>query len=586
MLFFLSGGLAIGQTATSDDITVEDLKEDIFFLASDSLKGRYPGTPEDLVAAEYIRKRFRDAGLDLIGEEGMQHFKVVTKVQPGNTNYLNVNGTEFKLEEDFIPMAYSMDDEVQADVVFTGYGFDIDTDSIRWNDYESVDVTGKWALFMEGDPEAAENESIYSDWADTRGKVLTARDKEAAGVLVVTGSKLQEQDALPGVYFDKTRSDAGIPVIHLTREVAHEILKPSGKTLDTLESALAEYREPVSFRIPVTVHAVTDMEHTEVTTYNVFGYLEGSDPLLKEQAVVVGAHYDHLGVGGPGSGSRAIDTTAIHYGADDNASGVAGMLELAEYFSALENRPSRSLLFVAFGAEEMGLIGSEYFVEHSPLPLDSLYAMINFDMIGRLDEEKRSIMVGGAGTSAESEEILRSVEPPSLNIGYSPEGYGPSDHAAFYGRNIPVFFISTGAHTDYHTPYDRPALINYEGQVDVLHYAIGLIGALAERGGFLTFTEAGPKERARRGYRFKVTLGIMPDFTGSEQEGLGVGGVRKDGPADRGGMLKGDVITALDGKPVKNIYDYMNRLKKLEAGQRIAVDVIRDGKKEVLIIQL
>jgi hypothetical protein len=292
-----------------------------------------------------------------------------------------------------------------------------------------------------------------------------------------------------------------------------------------------------------------------------------------------------LGLGGPESGSRAIDTTGIHNGADDNASGVAGILELAEKIVA-EGSFKRSVIVVAFGAEEMGLIGSKYFVKHAPVPVKNIKAMINFDMIGRLDKDSRSIMIGGTGTALESEDLLNSIAKDDLAMGFSPEGYGPSDHAAFYSENIPVFFISTGAHTDYHTPQDDAEFLNYPGQKEVLEFSYDLIAELADRDDALTFQEAGPKERTKQGYRFKVTLGIMPDFTSSEDNGLGVGGVKKDGPAYKGGMLKGDIIVAMDGLPVKNIYDYMNRLKKFESGQVITVDVIREERKKVLIIQL
>jgi C-terminal processing protease CtpA/Prc len=196
-------------------------------------------------------------------------------------------------------------------------------------------------------------------------------------------------------------------------------------------------------------------------------------------------------------------------------------------------------------------------------------------------------MVGGTGTSLESESILNSLDTALIRLSFSPEGFGPSDHAAFYGENITVFFISTGAHEDYHTPDDDRDRLNYEGEEDVLEMSRELVMLLANRDESLTFQEAGPKQQTgRAGYRFKVTLGIMPDFTSSVESGLGVGGVKKDGPAYKGGMLKGDVITAMDGKEIKDIYDYMNRLKKLQPGQRISVDVMRNGQKEVLIIEL
>jgi Zn-dependent M28 family amino/carboxypeptidase len=329
-----------------------------------------------------------------------------------------------------------------------------------------------------------------------------------------------------------------------------------------------------------------DLVKDQAMAYNVVAMIEGGDPLLKDQFVIIGAHYDHLGMGGFGSGSRVPDTTAVHYGADDNASGVAAMIELAKYFAQPENKPARSLVFVAFDAEEMGLIGSRYFADNPPIDLAKVTAMINFDMIGRL-KESNTISIGGTGTSLETTQILdRLAEKYPLQLAYSTEGFGPSDHAAFYSKNLPVFFISTGAHADYHTPRDNPESINAEGIVKVLDFSAGLVAELANRSEMLTFQEAGPSARGDHRYNFKVTLGIMPDMTSSGNDGLKVEAVRPGAPAASGGMLKGDVITAIDGNPVGNIYDYMGRLKNLEAGQVISVDIIREGKQEVLIIQL
>jgi C-terminal processing protease CtpA/Prc len=213
--------------------------------------------------------------------------------------------------------------------------------------------------------------------------------------------------------------------------------------------------------------------------------------------------------------------------------------------------------------------------------------MFNFDMIGRLDAESLKMIVNGTGTSAEAESILdKHKEKFNLILAYSPEGYGPSDHAAFYGENIPVFFFTTGAHGDYHTPADDTELINFEGEKLVADFAFEVIMDVLNREEQLSFQIAGPKKQARYGRALKVTLGIMPDFTSTEENGLGVGAVTPDRPAAKAGMLKNDRIIAIDGKAVKNIYDYMNRLKKLEAGQIISVDVVRDDKQIVLLVQL
>jgi hypothetical protein len=582
---FISGLSA--QEKTSPDILSADIQSHVTFLASDELKGRYPGTDGSHSASEYIREQFSLAGLRLLGENGFQEFEVVVSLRLGEKNAMLINGRKAEADVDFTPFPFSMNGRVDADVVFAGYGFEINQDSLVWNDYEGLDVNGKWVMILRGDPEMEKQESRFMLYGDDRDKVLIARDKGAAGVIFVSGSKFDANDELISMYFDKTQSNAGLPVFHVKRSIADKILSNDGLMIDSLEARLNTGMSPLSTALKCRVDATSDIVQEKVTARNVAALLEGSDSVLKDQYIVIGAHYDHLGMGGTGSGSRFMDSLAVHNGADDNASGVAGVLELAAYFANERNKPGRSILFLAFDAEELGLLGSKYFVKNPLVDLKKVMAMINFDMIGRLKRDNPSLMVGGTGTSLESESILNSLDTALIRLSFSPEGFGPSDHAAFYGENITVFFISTGAHEDYHTPDDDRDRLNYEGEEDVLEMSRELVMLLANRDESLTFQEAGPKQQTgRAGYRFKVTLGIMPDFTSSVESGLGVGGVKKDGPAYKGGMLKGDVITAMDGKEIKDIYDYMNRLKKLQPGQRISVDVMRNGQKEVLIIEL
>jgi len=345
--------------------------------------------------------------------------------------------------------------------------------------------------------------------------------------------------------------------------------------------------KPASFPLIPYVKAVTQVSLLKGVTQNVVGYIEGSDPKLKDDYIVIGAHYDHLGMGGPGSGSRMPDTLAVHNGADDNASGVGGIMALADAFLQMKEKPKRSIIFVAFSGEEMGLLGSNYFVKHPPVELKKIKAMFNFDMIGRLPKDSASLMISGTGTSIEAEEILTNYKPSDFAIKFSPEGYGASDHSSFYMENIPVFFFTTGAHDDYHTPNDDADRINYVGEKAVLDYSAKVVLDVANRATELSFKEAGPKGNGgRSGARFKITLGILPDFTSSSDIGLRIDGVTKDKPAAKGGMLKADIITAINGKPVKNIYEYMDRMKGLEAGKTVSIDILRAGQKMVLLIQL
>ncbi len=594
LISFTFGLFFIFQTAAAvqadkgglNEIEIEGLKDHLEYLASDELKGRYPGTEGCKMAADHIRNSFREAGLKPLGENYFQYFDVVTNVKAGANNRLEFDDFQGIVDQDFVPYSFSNNTTLSAEIVFAGYGFDIENDSINWHDYKNIDVSGKWVMLLRGDPDMHEQNSPFIPHSGERTKVLTAKDKGAAGVIFVTGVEMEKEDNLVSMYYDKSSASSGLPVINVKRSVANKLLSSANKRVEELEKALNESRKPHSFKISTKLTVTTDVVREKARTQNVVGLLEGSEPTLKDKYVVLGAHYDHLGMGGEGSGSRAPDTVAVHNGADDNASGTTALIEIAEKLSSMNEGFGRSIVFIAFGAEEMGILGSKYFTKNPLIDLKKVEAMVNMDMLGRLNEDNE-IMLGGTGTSKEADSLLGMlIDPTGIKYSSSEAGFGPSDHAAFYAEDIPVFFISSGPHQDYHTPQDDYDKIDYPGLKQLSDLTADLVFELADRDDKLTFQQAGPKSRGKYGRRFKVTLGIMPDITGSNDNGLRVDGVRKNGPADMGGMKKGDVIVALNGEPVKNIYEYMHRLKKLEKGMTITVDVMRDGKKKVLIVQL
>jgi len=513
---------------------------------------------------------------------------VVTDARLGDKNKLVADGKEAEVKKDFAPLAFSANATVNAQVVFAGYGFDIESDSLKWSDYRDIEARGAWVMVFRADPELDNSDSKFIPYSDVRTKVLTAKDKGAAGMLLVTPKGLDKEDKLMPLVVENNEITGGIPVLSITRTLADRILSRTGYTADSLDRVISEGKAPHSLKTGVMLEATTDVEQRKAKTANVVALLEGSDPAVRGEYLVVGAHYDHLGFGGLSSGSRMPDTTAVHNGADDNASGTAMVMELAGNLAAGIPAPRRSILFIAFTGEEMGLLGSKYFVDHAPIDIKRIKAMFNFDMVGRFDKEKNSISLSGTGTSAEADSLLKPLETGlPFAVVHASDGYGPSDHASFYAANIPVFYFNTGVHTDYHTPFDDADKIDYENEKRVGDFAASVIRAVDGLKAPLSFRESGKKEQTgRTGRKLKVTLGIMPDFAGTEKKGLRIDGVTKDGPAWNAGIKKGDIITGINGQTVGNIYEYMSRLQKLKHGQTISVEVLRDGKTEVLIVQL
>jgi aminopeptidase YwaD len=315
-------------------------------------------------------------------------------------------------------------------------------------------------------------------------------------------------------------------------------------------------------------------------TQNVFAVLTGRDPALRAEYIVIGAHFDHLGTST--DGALDPESHAVRLGADDNASGTAAVLELARLFAHAP--PRRSIVFANFSGEEEGLLGSQYFVDHSPVPIDSIYTMLNFDMVGRLENDR--LIVYGVATATELPALLDSANAAThLRIAAQGDGFGPSDHSSFYAKNIPVLHFFTDLHDDYHRATDTPDKINAGGEARVVALAERVARAIADRPGRLTFVRvAAPVQSAGSGS--DVYLGTIPDMAGGDTPGLRITGVRAGSPAELGGLEAEDVIVEFDGKAVKDLYQYSEALYARKPGDEVSVVVLRGGQRVTLKVKL
>lgn len=601
-------------SAQNDSESGKNLRKHVEYLASDQFEGRRTGEQGATGAAGYVANMFAQAklkaGYRLPNGKGtfMQPFPFVTGVEPaatGNSSLLEVGGTDGKRSRlDNLPgikaVGFSPNGELSgASVVFAGYG--ITSAEAKFDDYADLDVKGKIILIFDGTPE---NDNPHSQFGrfDARTKALIARDKGAAGVLLISREAKLADDPLARLKYDQTLGEAALPTFVVSRETAASILGIKETEIKSIEDltkmkAGASYDVRPRFRdtAPLLSFRV-NLEKKQADAYNVIGVLEGRDPVLKNEAIVIGAHYDHLGRGG--TGSLAVNSTEIHHGADDNASGTAAIIELARIF-AKEKNNKRTLIFVGFSGEEGGLIGSKYYVNNPVFPLEKTVAMINLDMVGRMKDKK--LTVGGIGTATEWKILIdnKNVNPnaivpggipggaptPALNkfdITLNEDGFGPSDHSSFYGKKIPVLFFFTGSHEDYHKPSDTAEKVNYTDLDGIMWFVADIARSIDQNPVRPTYTVA--KSSGTMGGRgFTVSLGTVPSYSEST-DGMLLDGVRDNSPAAKAGLKPGDKIVKLAGKEVRNVMDYTYLLGTMKAGEEYEVVIMRGTERLTLKI--
>jgi len=587
------GGLGIALSATSGTTAFDPDRylNHIKYLASPVMRGRESGSPELEKAAQYIAGQFQADGLKpLDGKSYLQPFEITTTAKMGRANKFSFTtsaGVEtLQANKDFIPFNFSSRGKASGGVVFAGYG--ITAPEYTYDDYAGVDVHGKFVLVLAHEPQEYDEKSVfngrvYTDHAQYYSKAANARKHGALGVILVADSVNHKTTAEQLEVFGKASgpADAGILFVQVKEAVAQTWIGAAGKNLRTLEEGIDADVKPRSFVLPgIEVRENVDVERVVKTVHNVVGYLPGET----DEYLIFGAHYDHLGLGEQFSLAPSMAGT-VHPGADDNASGTAGVLELAKHFAG-GPKPKRGMLFITFAGEELGLLGSGYYANHPELPIDKAVAMINMDMIGRLKDDK--LFVGGAATGDTLRADIDALAPryPLHVDATDAGGYGSSDHTSFTAKQIPVLFFFTGLHGDYHKPSDTWDKINAAGAVEILEFISDVADRIDTASGRPQFVRAGVKDEPENAHSgtssvpaggYGPYFGSVPDFA-EPPTGVRFADVHEGSPAGLAGLKAGDILVKFGNDPIKNLYDFTYALRAHKPGDEVEVDVLREGK--------
>ncbi len=593
-----------------------EIKSEIAYLASDELRGRGSGEPGNDRAAQYVAREFARDGLKPLGTNKQrdpnaaldrsgyfQPFTFVAGRVAGKNNKLDTSYTRTISSREFQPSSVSAAGRADGHVVFVGYG--IHAPKLGHDDYENVNVKDNIVLMLAGSPKD-DPHSPLADYADIYRKATTARDLGAKGIVVILPKSAEAFDTQHSV-FDNA-SDAGLPVMRARYAAGAALLSDWKPSLEDAQKQADEGKN-TSFYLPPNqiIYMEADVRRVEKVTANVVGVIEGSDPVLKNEYVVIGAHMDHLGMGGPGSLATS-KAPAIHHGADDNASGTAGVMQLARYFgegrreegkrervthAALSSFPpslfppsltKRSIILMCFSGEELGLFGSDWYVKHPIVPLDKTIAMLNMDMVGRLRDNKLTVI--GSGTATEWNGLLDDLNKTSrFALAKSESGFGASDQQSFYTKNVPVLFFFTGTHPQYHTPQDTVDLINAEGEAKVLNLVAECARRVANDTSRPTFQRIQTPDQNAPSRGLRVYFGSVPDYA-AMVEGVQLNGVREGSPAEKAGLKAGDIITKFGDRIIKNVYDYTYALQDHKPGDVVQVIVTRGSQSLTLTVTL
>lgn len=579
LIFFISQTFA--QAPLNPEITSEEIQYHINYLASNELEGRMTGTKELYDAAIYLQNEFDRYGLYPLFEGSfLQEFPFMAGIELGDNLVLKIHSgrsqTDLKINLDFIPLSFTDNLSISGNLVFAGYG--ISASDLSYDDYENLDVKDKIVIVLRNHPEKKNPHSQFERYSSLRYKTTTARDKGAIGIIVINDYE-KESDDLIELKYDNASSITGIVAVNTKRDYIEKLFANENKSLKELVESIDNSLTPSSFIFKsAKIEADVEIRRIEKSSWNVGAFIPANDPNYSNEYVVIGAHFDHLGWGESNSLYMG-DIPMIHFGADDNASGTTGLLELAEKFMLVKDKLKRNIIFTAFSGEELGLLGSTYLVNNFPVPINEVVTMINMDMIGRLNENN-DLIVYGTGTSTNWKDILNNKNSYGFNLTFNDEGFGPSDHAAFYGKQIPVLFFFTGTHTDYHKPSDTPDKINADGQKKLLHFIYDVANEIIQSENKPDYISVERKDRGRM-TTSRVWVGTVPDFAG-EVDGYKLGGVTEGSPADKAGLKAGDIIKSFGNKKISNIYDFTYALGDFVPGDKVEIIALR-GEEEIKV---
>ena len=571
-------------------IDPERARADVAWLADPAREGRGIGTAGSAEAVRFVEETFREAGLaPAFGGGWTQRFDAPFRATLKEGNALALGTAAAALGTDFVPLGFSDDGSAEAEVVFAGHG--ITAPELSYDDYAGLDVKGKIVLVAQDFPRERDPASPFRDprnlrYAEWRYKATNAREHGAVALLGVRDVWAhQAPDDVPP-WRGGVSSRAGLLAVRVTAAA----LARAGVDVRALATPGEADGKPHSGALGLRARLSVAVEHERAETANVAAILPGRDPALAGECVVVGAHHDHLGLGGDASlAPERVGT--VHPGADDNASGVAALLAVARAFAA-GGPARRTVLFAAFGAEELGILGSAHLVKHPPArcPAEKMQLMVNLDMVGRPREGK--VYVDGADTAKGLRALVEGLaaRPPQLplKVAFGGGGYGPSDHTSFYARGVPVLFLFTGAHADYHRPSDTAEKIDAGGLVAIARLAHRLARDAAEREGRLEVVRAAePPPRHGTGERgYGTYLGAIPDFSERKEPGVALTGVRAGSPAERAGIAAGDVLLRLGSTRLLSLQDLAFALRSHRPGDEVEVEWERQGRREKAVVKL